>query len=170
MNTTNNQRKRVFVSGCCDLLHSEHVEFSRQTAQYGNLYVGIDSDETILHYKKHRTVYPERERLFMVKAIRYVKDAFINASDGVMDFVPTVEQLRPDIFVVNEDGASDEKEALCRRMGMEYIVLPRTPSEGLTARSSTDLKKQICSIPTRLDLSVPGLTNRMCPDSVQAGR
>lgn len=45
----------------------------------------------------------------MVKAIRYVKDAFINAGDGVMDFVPTVEQLRPDIFVVNEDGASDEK-------------------------------------------------------------
>ena len=105
-----------------------------------------------LHYKKHRTVYPERERLFMVKAIRYVKDAFINAGDGVMDFVPTVEQLRPNIFVVNEDGASDEKEALCCRMGMEYIVLPRTPSEGLTARSSTDLKKQTCSIPTRLDL------------------
>ena len=120
--------KKVFVSGCYDLLHSGHVEFFRQAAQYGDLYVGIGSDETILHYKKHRTVYPERERLFMVKAIRYVKDAFINAGDGVMDFVPTVEQLRPDIFVVNEDGASDEKEALCRRMGMEYIVLPRTPS------------------------------------------
>ena len=145
--------KKVFVSGCYDLLHSGHVEFFRQAAQYGDLYVGIGSDETILHYKKHRTVYPERERLFMVKAIRYVKDAFINAGDGVMDFVPTVEQLRPDIFVVNEDGASDEKEALCRRMGMEYIVLPRTPSEGLTARSSTDLKKQTCSIPTRLDLA-----------------
>ena len=145
--------KKVFVSGCYDLLHSGHVEFFRQAAQYGDLYVGIGSDETILHYKKHRTVYPERERLFMVKAIRYVKDAFINSGDGVMDFVPTVEQLKPDIFVVNEDGASDEKEALCRRMGIEYIVLPRTPSEGLTARSSTDLKKQTCSIPTRLDLA-----------------
>ena len=145
--------KKVFVSGCYDLLHSGHVEFFRQAAHYGDLYVGIGSDETILHYKKHRTVYPERERLFMVKAIRYVKDAYINAGDGVMDFVPTVEQLRPDIFVVNEDGASDEKEALCRRLGMEYIVLPRTPSEGLTARSSTGLKKQTCSIPTRLDLA-----------------
>ena len=145
--------KKVFVSGCYDLLHSVHVEFFRQAAQYGDLYVGIGSDETILHYKKHRTVYPERERLFMVKAIRYVKDAFINAGDGVMDFVPTVEQLHPDIFVVNEDGASDENVALCHRMGMEYIVLPRTPSEGLTARSSTDLKKQTCSIPTRLDLA-----------------
>ena len=145
--------KKVFVSGCYDLLHSGHVEFFRQASRYGDLYVGIGSDETILHYKKHRTVYPERERLFMVKAIRYVKDAFINAGSGIMDFVPTVEQLRPDVFVVNEDGASKEKEEFCRRMGMEYIVLPRTPSEGLKARSSTDLKKETCMIPTRLDLA-----------------
>ena len=145
--------KKVFVSGCYDLLHSGHVEFFRQASRYGDLYVGIGSDETILHYKKHRTVYPERERLFMVKAIRYVKDAFINAGSGIMDFVPTVEQLRPDVFVVNEDGASKEKEEFCRSMGMEYIVLPRTPSEGLKARSSTDLKKETCMIPTRLDLA-----------------
>ena len=44
--------KKVFVSGCYDLLHSGHVEFFRQAAQYGDLYVGIGSDETILHYKK----------------------------------------------------------------------------------------------------------------------
>ena len=99
------QKKKVFVSGCYDLLHSGHVEFFRQAAQYGDLYVGIGSDETILHYKKHRTVYPEKERLSMVKAIRYVKDAFINAGDGVMDFVPTVERLRPDVFEVKEVGA-----------------------------------------------------------------
>ena len=72
--------KKVFVSGCYDLLHSGHVEFFRQAAQYGDLYVGIGSDETILHYKNHKTLYPEQERLFMVKAIRYVKDAFINNS------------------------------------------------------------------------------------------
>lgn len=33
--------KKVFVSGCYDLLHSGHVEFFRQAAQYGDLYVGI---------------------------------------------------------------------------------------------------------------------------------
>ncbi len=146
-------KKKVFVSGCYDLLHSGHIEFFRQAAQYGDLYVGIGSDETILHYKKHRTVYPERERLFMVKAIRYVKDAFINEGSGIMDFVPTVERLRPDILVVNEDGANPEKEAFCRKMGMDYIVLPRVPSDGLAARSSTDLKRQTSMIPTRLDIA-----------------
>ena len=49
----------------------------------------------------------------MVKAIRYVKDAFINDGDGVMDFVGTVDKIKPDIFVVNEDGASEEKRRFC---------------------------------------------------------
>ena len=145
--------KKVFVSGCYDLLHSGHVEFFRQASQYGDLYVGIGSDTTILHYKNHRTLYNERERLFRVKAVRSVKDAFINAGDGVLDFVPTVDLVRPDIFVVNEDGSTEEKRRFCAERGIEYVVLQRTPQEGLEARSSTDIKKSACRIPTRLDLA-----------------
>lgn len=147
------QTKKVFVSGCYDLLHSGHVEFFSQAAQYGELYVGIGSDRTILHYKNHKTVYPEQERLFMVKSIRYVKDAYINAGDGIMDFVPTLDIVKPDILVVNSDGDNIEKRHLCESRGIEYVVLPRTPHEGLTARSSTDLKKNSCLLPTRLDIA-----------------
>ncbi len=145
--------KKVFVSGCYDLLHSGHVEFFRQAAQYGDLYVGIGSDKTILGFKHHKALYSEQERLFMVKAIRYVKDAFINAGSGLMDFVPTVDMLKPDILVVNEDGSSDIKRDFCRERGIEYIVLKRTPQKGLEARSSTSLKKVESQIPTRLDLA-----------------
>ena len=145
--------KTVFVSGCYDLLHSGHVEFFRQASAYGNLYVGIGSDDTILHLKGHRTLYSENERLFMVKSIRYVQDAFINEGSGVMDFIPTVDRLHPDIFVVNEDGDRKEKREFCKERGIEYIVLRRTPSQGLSPRSSTDLKNALCSIPTRLDLA-----------------
>jgi len=145
--------KKVFVSGCYDLLHSGHVEFFRQAAEYGDLYVGIGSDATIQEYKHHKTVYSEQERLFMVKSIRYVKDAYINAGSGILDFVPTVEALKPDILVVNSDGGSPEKEAFCREHGIEYVVLERVPHEGLKARSSTDLKKETSKIPTRLDLA-----------------
>jgi len=145
--------KKVFVSGCYDLLHSGHVEFFRQAAEYGDLYVGIGSDATILHYKGHRTMFDERERLFMVKSIRYVKDAYINAGSGIMDFVPTVDSLRPDILVVNEDGATEEKRRFCEGRGMEYIVLKRDPHEGLEAHSSTAIKERLCRIPTRLDLA-----------------
>lgn len=145
--------KKVFVSGCYDLLHSGHVEFFRQASQYGDLYVGIGSDQTILGYKHHKTFYPEQERLFMVKSIKYVKDAFINQGDGIMDFIPTVDFVKPDIFVVNADGSSETKRRFCEERGIEYIVLQRTPAEGLKARSSTDIKDSTCQLPTRLDLA-----------------
>ncbi len=145
--------KTVFVSGCYDLLHSGHVEFFRQASTYGSLYVGIGSDKTILDLKKHKTLYSENERLFMVKSIRYVQDAFINKGSGMMDFIPTVDMLKPDIFVVNEDGSTPQKEAFCKERGIEYVVLKRTPQEGLEARSSTDIKNAVCGIPTRLDLA-----------------
>jgi len=145
--------KKVFVSGCYDLLHSGHVEFFRQAAEYGDLYVGIGSDATILDYKHHKTVYPEQERLFMVKSIKYVKDAYINAGSGIMDFVPTLDIVKPDILVVNSDGGNDDKRRLCEERGIEYVVLERVPQKGLKARSSTDLKKTESQIPTRLDLA-----------------
>ena len=145
--------KKVFVSGCYDLLHRGHVEFFRQASQFGELYVGIGSDQTILGYKHHKTFYPEQERLFMVKSIRYVKDAFINQGDGIMDFIPTVDMVKPDVFVVNADGGSETKRKFCEERGIEYVELQRTPAEGLTARSSTDIKDSTCQLPTRLDLA-----------------
>ena len=134
-------------------MHSGHVEFFRQASQFGELYVGIGSDQTILGYKHHKTFYPEQERLFMVKSIRYVKDAFINQGDGIMDFIPTVDMVKPDVFVVNVDGGSETKRKFCEERGIEYVELQRTPAEGLTARSSTDIKDSTCQLPTRLDLA-----------------
>lgn len=152
--------KKVFVSGCYDLLHSGHVEFFRQAAEYGDLYVGIGSDATIMDYKHHKPMFPEEERLFMVKSVRYVKDAFINQGSGILDFIPTIDEIKPDVFVVNAEGGSDAKRELCAERGIEYVVLERTPHEGLEARSSTALKKALGDtqsssegIPTRLDLA-----------------
>ena len=182
--------KKVFVSGCYDLLHSGHIEFFKQAAAYGDLYVGIGSDRTIEGYKGHKTLYPEQERLFMVKAIRYVKEAYINAGSGVMDFLPTLDIVKPDILVVNAEGGNDDKRRLCEERGMEYIVLERKPAEGLEARSSSGLKKQLsageipaaspealagseapagsgCNIPTRVDLAGTWIdqpyVSRLCP-------
>ena len=76
-------------------------------------------------------MFPQEERLFMVKSIRYVKDAFINAGSGVIDYLPTLDLVRPDIFVVNAEGGSDEKRRICEERGIQYVELQRTPHEGL---------------------------------------
>ena len=158
--------KKVFVSGCYDLLHSGHVEFFQQASQYGDLYVGIGSDATYQEYKHRKPMFPQEERLFMVKNVKAVKDAYINEGSGVLDFIPTLDLVKPDIFVVNAEGGSAEKRQICKERGIEYIELQRTPHAGLQARSSSSLKAELtqtseaeeqkgnpCGIPTRLDLA-----------------
>ena len=146
--------KKVFVSGCYDMLHSGHVAFFKEASQYGDLYVGIGSDKTIQELKNRKTVYSEKERLYMVKAIRYVTDAFINSGSGMLDFVETMDAVKPDIFVVNSDGGSDVKRKLCADRGIEYIELQRVPDAGLDARSTTSLRTNVKShLPYRIDIA-----------------
>lgn len=144
--------KKVFVSGCYDMLHSGHVAFFEEAASYGDLYVGIGSDKTIYELKERKTVYPEEERLYMIKALRCVKDAWISKGSGMLDFVEEMKALKPDIFFVNSDGASPLKEELCKELGVQYIVSQRKPHGNLPGRSTTQLRQQ-CSIPFRLDLA-----------------
>ncbi len=159
--------KKVFVSGCYDLLHSGHVEFFQQASQFGDLYVGIGSDATYLEYKHRKPMFPQEERLFMVRNIKAVKEAYINEGSGVIDFLPTLDIVKPDIFVVNAEGGSAAKRQLCEERGIQYIELQRTPHAGLEARSSSSLKAALSTqqddaahgsqpthgIPTRLDLA-----------------
>jgi len=148
------RRRRVFVSGCYDMLHSGHVAFFKSASRYGDLYVGIGSDTTIEQLKHRKPVYNEKERLYMVKAIRYVTDAYINRGSGIMDFVDTLERVKPDVFVVNSDGGNDVKRNFCKERGIRYVVLEREPESGLQARSTTALRNGVSShLPYRLDLA-----------------
>jgi len=144
--------KKVFVSGCFDMLHSGHVAFFEEASTYGDLYVGIGSDRTINDLKGRRTVNGEHERLYMIRALRCVKDAWINRGSGLMDFEHEIRELKPDIFFVNEDGFSPDKQKLCDELGIELVVSKRIPQNGLPPRSTTALRSE-CRIPYRLDLA-----------------
>lgn len=144
--------KKVFVSGCFDMLHSGHVAFFEEAARHGDLYVGIGSDRTINELKGRRTINGEQERLYMIRSLRYVKDAWINKGSGLIDFEQEIRELKPDIFFVNEDGYSPDKQKLCDELGIELVVSRRIPQAGLPPRSTTALRSE-CRIPYRLDLA-----------------
>jgi cytidyltransferase-like protein len=144
--------KKVFVSGCYDMLHSGHVAFFEEAASHGDLYVGIGSDKTVYELKARKPFNNEQERLYMVKALKYVKDAWINSGSGFIDFLSELKELRPDIFFVNSDGHSNLKEQLCGELKIEYIVSKRLPHENLPVRSTTALREE-CRIPYRIDIA-----------------
>jgi cytidyltransferase-like protein len=162
--------KKVFVSGCYDMLHSGHVAFFKEASQYGDLYVGIGSDATINQLKGRPTVNSDSERLFMVKAVRYVTEAFINSGEGIIDFREEISRIQPDFFIVNEDGHSPLKEQLCKELGIEYKILERIPEAGLPARSTTALRTDNTNLlPYRIDLAGTWIdqpyVNRVLPGS-----
>ncbi len=144
--------KKVFVSGSYDMLHSGHVAFFEEAASYGDLYVGVGSDKTIAELKARKTINPDAERLYMVRALKVVRDAWINSGSGMLDFEGELRQLMPDIFFVNADGHTPAKEQLCKELGIEYIVSQRIPHGSLPVRSTTALR-QVCRIPYRIDLA-----------------
>ncbi|MFO7679963.1 MAG: adenylyltransferase/cytidyltransferase family protein [Chloroflexota bacterium] len=144
--------KKVFVSGCYDLLHSGHIAFFQEAASYGDLYVALGSDKTVYDLKGRTPVNNEDERLFMVKSQKWVKDAFVSQGSDMLDFLEEFKALKPDIFIVNEDGNTPDKEQLCQEYGVEYLILKREPHAGLTARSTTELRT-VNQMPFRIDLA-----------------
>jgi cytidyltransferase-like protein len=145
-------KKKVLVTGCFDLLHSGHVAFLEEASRYGDLMVGIGSDETVKNLKGKYPVYTQQERKYLLEALRCVKLCTINSGQGSLDFVDDLDNLRPDILFVNEDGDTPEKAELCRRRAITYVVSRRIPYGTMPPRSTTALRT-VCNIPYRIDLA-----------------
>jgi cytidyltransferase-like protein len=135
------EAKKVAVSGCYDWLHSGHVRFFEEASRLGALHVFLGSDATIRDLKgPGHPQFSEAERRYVVASVRHVFAVPISRGSGMLDFADDVRALRPDFFVVNEDGDKAAKREFCAKLGIEYLVLKRTPAKGLPARSSTDLR------------------------------
>ncbi len=146
------EEKKVFVTGCFDMLHSGHVAFLKEAAKYGNVYVGLGSDDTVFSLKGRYPVNNQDERKYMIDALGCVKECHINSGTGIMDFLSEMESVKPDIFIVNEDGNTHAKEELCKKLNIQYLVLKRIPHGHLPARSTTSLREE-CTIPYRIDIA-----------------
>jgi cytidyltransferase-like protein len=75
------RKKRVFVSGCYDLLHSGHVAFFKEAAALGELWVSVGNDTNVTALKA-APMFPEDERVYMVAAVRWVTKAFVAKGMG----------------------------------------------------------------------------------------
>jgi cytidyltransferase-like protein len=134
-------RKKVVVTGCYDWLHSGHVRFFEEVSAFGDLYVVVGHDANIRLLKgEGHPLFPEAERRYLVGSIKYVTQALISSGTGWLDADPEIQRIQPDIYAVNEDGDQGGKREYCASMGLEYLVLQRTPAPGLQPRRSTDLR------------------------------
>ena len=133
--------KKVVATGCFDWFHSGHVRFTQEASAYGDLYLCVGSDANIALLKgEGHPLLSQEERRYVVGSIKFVKQALITTGSGWTDADPEIRRIKPDIYVVNDDGDKGGKREYCRELGIEYLVLKRQPAPGLPPRSSTDLR------------------------------
>ena len=96
----------VFVNGCFDILHLGHIKLLEFAYEYGNVFVGLNSDKSIkLNKGNNRPFFDEQYRKEMLSSIKYVYDVIIFDE-------PTPErlisQLNPNIIIVGYDHSIND--------------------------------------------------------------
>ena len=111
-------RKRVFACGCYDLFHVGHLETLNYAASFGDLTVGLSSDEVIKKAKgSDRPIIIQEDRLKIIASYNFVKKIIIGTKKNFVDFIM---QEKPDIYVKGGDYNLDTIDQDERRAVESY--------------------------------------------------
>lgn len=114
-------RKKIAVSGGFDPLHIGHLRMIKDAAQFGDVYVILNSDE-FLFEKKGRVFMPFEERREILQALRYVHRV-VPCIDHDHTVCATLRQLAPDIFANGGDRLSDNipERDVCNELKIQML-------------------------------------------------
>lgn len=150
--------KKVFISGCYDILHGGHVQFFEEARALGDhLTVSFASSEVLWIHKHRKPSIPDDHKKAMLESMRMVDNVVVGIGheEGV-DFREAFMALKPDILAVTEDDKyGDLKRALCAEVGAEYVVLPKTPPrfEPVSTSSIVKFVQAPTEAPLRVDFA-----------------
>jgi len=150
--------KKIFVSGCYDIVHAGHIQFFIEAKALGeHLTVCIASDKVLMLEKKRKPSLPLDHKKSVIHALEMVDDVVIgeNLEKG-LNFKKHFLQIKPNILAVTEDDKYNElKRDLCALIGAEYFVLPKTPPSIDQTNTSKILAKIQApqEVPLRVDFA-----------------
>jgi len=120
---TREKKMNVLVSGFFDRLHPGHLKFLKGASEYGDLYVSIGNDLNLEQQKNKKSLFNENEREQMINALDCVKRAEVSLELGKLDWLDKLDEWDIDMFIINNDGDTEEKKQVCLEKGVSYIVL-----------------------------------------------
>ncbi len=122
--------KKVFISGCYDILHAGHLQFFEEAKALGDyLVVSFASSEVLWIHKRRKPSIPDEHKFALLQSMRMIDEVVIGhgLEEGI-DFRADFLRIRPDFLIVTEDDKyAPLKRALCDEVGAQYVVLPKTP-------------------------------------------
>jgi rfaE bifunctional protein nucleotidyltransferase chain/domain len=93
---------RVWVNGTFDVLHIGHIKLLEFASQFGEVRVGIDTDERVKKLKGElRPINTIKDRIDFMNSIKYVNSSVSFSTDE--ELCDRIKEWNTDIIVVGND-------------------------------------------------------------------
>ncbi|OVE74308.1 cytidyltransferase [bacterium B17] len=123
--------KKVFVSGCFDILHGGHIEFFNRAKALGDyLIVCIPDDAVLFLHRKRRPFIPLEHKIHLLKSLIMVDEVVIGDEVEIgINYRSVFKKIKPDVLATTEDDQHEEdKKNLCAEVGARYVQMPKNLS------------------------------------------
>ena len=91
------EQKLVFTNGCFDLLHPGHLSLLEFASTFGEVVVGLNSDQSVRGLKgSNRPIMSEAERRYALECCRFVSKVYLFDEPTPLRLI---EQIRPDLII-----------------------------------------------------------------------
>ena len=129
-----------YTTGVFDMFHIGHLNILKKAKeQCEYLIVGVSTDELVESYKNKTPIIPFKERVEIVKAIKYVDEVVVQEN---RDKVKALDKYKFNAMFVGDDWKGkplfQETERVFRERGVDVVYFPYT--EGT---SSTILREKL---------------------------
>jgi cytidyltransferase-like protein len=152
--------KTVAVTGSFDNLRSKHVRFLEEAAKFGSVHVALWSDETVQAQEGRPPRFPEQERDYLLRSLRFVDHVTVVRGSIEPDALPDLGAVKPDIWIVEQDRDATGKRIYAAARGVQYRVIWNAELSGFPVPS--------CS-PPALDLARKRVMVTGCYDWFHSG-
>ena len=138
---------QVIITGSFDNLKSRHMRFLQEGARLGPVHVLLWSDEAARTIEGHNAKFPQEEREYFLRAIRYVDRLTPIDAPFERDALPEEHAAGPATWIVNAPDDSPAKRAFCVAHPIDYRVIEASELQGFPRDTSepepSDKKKVI---------------------------
>ena len=93
------KKKIVYVAGCFDLFHKGHVNLLKEASKYGNVIIGLLTDDAVKSFKR-QPINTYEERFAVLNSVKYVKSI---TPQNTLDYEDNLIELKPDYVVHGND-------------------------------------------------------------------
>ncbi len=107
------KNKKVYIALSVDIIHEGHINILKTAYKYGDVIVGLLTDEAIASYKNIPHLNYNRRKI-IVQNIKYVKKV---VPQNTLSYVPNLNLIKPDIVVHGDDW----KQGIQKKIRKEVI-------------------------------------------------